>query len=154
MRPVERIDDFLRKVDWAKLSNDWGLEKPLKYMNRKSRTYWKENPDQQVGQVLINLGYIPDSMKAWSKEEYSILIEQGIAPEECLYWTSIYDENENILEIPITRKVSTLTEAHLKRIIEFMHANGGKISMEMGSAFLNMLNKYKEIAPAEIPMEA
>jgi len=160
MRPIERIDDFLELVDWDRLFKSWGLEfdnKKYYYLEDFHKLfiqYWKSNPGQRIGQVLINLGIITDSPEAWNKEDYSILIEQGLPPEECLYWTSIYDENENILEEPITRKVSTLTEAHLKRIIEFMHTNGGKISMEMDTAFLNMLDKYKKQELEEIPLAA
>lgn len=141
MRPIERIDDFVRKVNWSKLSKDWGLIYPILYLNRKARTYWKQNPDQQIGQVLINLGMAPNKMTIWSAEEADILINQGVPPEECLYWTSMYDANENLLEEPITRLVSTLTPEHINKIYEFMNMHGGRISSAMNTAFENVLER-------------
>jgi len=158
MRPIERIDNFLEKINWPELFKKWKIEEyaPSNWdnFNKYFLDYWKENPDQRIGQVLINLGIVPDSMEIWVTEESTILIDQGIPPEEVLYWTSMYDEKSELLDEPITRKVSTLTEEHIKRIVQYMYDHNGRISPDMTKAFENMLAKYKEKSPEELPMAA
>jgi hypothetical protein len=161
MRPIERIDNFLKLVDWNWLLYEkWKIDKEdlvakkICYMtNPTLPEVWKQNPDQRIGQLLINLGLIDDSLERWVIEDSTILIDQGIEPEEVLYWTSMYNENSEILETPITRKVSTLTEEHIIRILAFMVEHGGRISPDMQKAFDNMLLKYKDV-PEELPMAA
>jgi len=77
----------------------------------------------------------------WHAEEPDILMSQGIALEECLYWTSMYNKDEKVLDEPITRKVSSLTKEHIIRIVEFMKEHNGKLSPEMEQAFTNVLMK-------------
>lgn len=143
MRPIERIDNFLNKVQWGCLIEDWGLEPTYTtscLVNLSEITaYWKENPDQRIGQVLINLGLIPDYLKIWIDEESDILIDQGIAPEDCLYWTSLYDKDNNPLDKPITRLVADLEPSHIKAILKICYKN---LSEEYKKAFDNMLQKY------------
>jgi hypothetical protein len=149
MRPFERIDNFLNKVDWRDLlfrrwqipyEDNELLEKCIAYFDSPPvPDYWKENPDQRIGQVLINLGLIPDNLKIWMDEESNILIDQGIAPEECLYWTSLYDKDNNLLEEPITRLVADLEPGHIKSILKMCYKN---LSEEYKKAFDNILQKY------------
>jgi len=138
MRPKERIDDFLAKVNWSELQKKWKIP-VLEIDTEFIRKSWKENPDQRIGQLLINLGLIEDSLEKWVTEEATILIDQGLPPEECLYWTSMYDENEVLLETPKTRLVATLTPEHINNIITFMYNYGGRISPDMQKAFDNVL---------------
>jgi hypothetical protein len=146
MRPIERIDNFLSKVDWNKFKDTWKIEfsyfedllnSPLTYA--KFREYWKENPDQRIGQVLINLNLIPDNMRIWLDEESDILIDQGIPPEECLYWTSMYDKEDNLLEKPITRLIKDLEPNHIKKILKMCYP---KLSENYRKAFDNVLQAY------------
>jgi len=149
MRPIERIDDFLKKVDWSDLLyNRWKLDKEIYYDKKIAYAikptvteYWKENPDMRIGQVLINMQLVPNNIMIWHAEEPDILMSQGIPPEECLYWTSMYDKDEKVLDEPITRKVSSLTKEHIIRIVEFMKEHNGKLSPEMEQAFTNVLMK-------------
>ena len=149
MRPIERIDDFLKKVDWSDLLyNRWKLDKEIYYDKKIAYAikptvteYWKENPDMRIGQVLINMQLVPNNIMIWHAEEPDILMSQGIPPEECLYWTSMYNKDEKVLDEPITRKVSSLTKEHIIRIVEFMKEHNGKLSPEMEQAFTNVLMK-------------
>jgi hypothetical protein len=47
MRDIKRIDRILLLIE----------------------TYWKENPDLRFGQMLINLGIIPDTLPSWNMED-------------------------------------------------------------------------------------
>ena len=142
MRPKERIDNFLKLVDWGKLFNDWKipLEAWGKVLNAPNdiEDYWTENPDQRIGQVLINLGLVPDDLKIWIQEEEDILIDQGVAPEDCLYWTSYYDANMQLLPEPITRLVKELEPDHIHAIFEMCR---GRLSKNYITAFDNVLDK-------------
>jgi hypothetical protein len=145
MRPIERIDNFISKVDIEFLANRWGLEHGflldiLGWDNSSKFTnYWKENSDQRIGQVLINLGLIPDNFKAWNDEEEDILVDQELAPEEYLLWTSVYDKDGNLLEKPITRLIKDLEINHIKRILKLYSKN---ISENYKKGFDNILQKY------------
>ena len=119
MRPTERIDNFLTKVDWSKLSNRWKLEIPITRINRRTRTYWKQNSDQRFGQVLINLNLVPDNLNIWLDEEPDILLAQGVPAREVYYWTSVYDKDMNRLEVPVHKLIKDLDDSHLEAIKSF-----------------------------------
>ena len=145
MRPIERIDNFLRSVDFSKLSGRWGLELPITGINRRTRTYWKQNPDQRFGQVLINLGIVSDNLLIWLDEESDILLDQGIAPEDCLYWTSIYDKDDNLLDKPISKLLKDLDTDHIVNIYKYVHTENKRTLSELYNiAFNNILVKRKE----------
>ena len=155
MRPIERIDNFLEKVDWNTLFNNWGLQfdnKKYYYIEdfqKLFEKYWKENPDRRIGQVLSDLNILPNyedpksygAHTWWTDEESDILISQCIAPEDCLYWTSIFDKEGNELDMPVTRLVSSLSKEHIGNILMFMSTNGGRVSPQMMQAFVNVLTK-------------
>lgn len=122
MRPIERIDNFLAKVDYSLLSKRWGLD--IEYFdniyclyNNKVTEYWKKNPDQRYGQVLINLSLIPDKLNIWIDEEYDILIAQGLEPRDVIFWTSYYDKDNNLLDKPISRLIKDLDTEHVQTLL-------------------------------------
>jgi hypothetical protein len=150
MRSIERIDNFLKLVDWNDLlfrrwqipfEDNELLTKVIAYSNTPTiPEYWNENPDQRIGQVLINLNLIPDKLNIWNEEEEDILIEQGIAPENCLFWTSIFDKDGNKLLEPLTRLISDMDTDHIVKVIELYH---DKLSPRYKQAFDNVLD-YRE----------
>lgn len=158
MRPIERIDNFLNLVDWVKLLiQRWGLSEEihdsiyydylqnLKVLEQIVIPYWKNNPDQRIGQVLINLGLISDKLLIWNDEESDILLDQGIAPEDCLYWTSIYDKENNLLEEPISKLLKDLTTDHIVNIYKHVYVENKRTLSEIyNTAFNNILVKRKE----------
>lgn len=146
MRPIERIDNFLSKVSWPDLAIKWNVSDIIyeDFFDEKfdnAIKYWKENPDQRIGQVLINLNLIPDNMRIWLDEESDILIDQGIPPEECLYWTSVLDKDESLLEEPITKLIKDLDPNHIIRILEMFDK---RLDENLKKAFNNVL-KLKSI---------
>ena len=36
-------------------------------------TYWRQSPDQRFGQMLINMGLIPDDTRTWTMEDDDLL---------------------------------------------------------------------------------
>jgi hypothetical protein len=121
MRPKERIPVFFKLIDWKKLKERWNIDLApiLKFDNiTEINRYWEENPDQRFGQVLINLGFAPDEFKVWNDEETNILLSQGIAPEEVLYWTSIFNKDETLRNKPVTKLLKDLETNHIKAILE------------------------------------
>lgn len=123
MRPPERIDNFLVKVDWNTLMDRWGIDKEfIKRIcyatNPTIVEYWKENPDQRIGQVLINLNLLPDKLNIWTDEESDILIDQGIPPREVYFWTSYYDKDMQRLPEPKRKLIKDLDYDHLNNIIK------------------------------------
>ena len=117
MRPIERIDNFLREVDWSKLSERWKLKNPITRINRRVRTYWKQNSDQRFGQVLINLNLVPDNLNIWLDEEYDILIAQGLEPRDVIFWISYYDKDNNLLDEPVARLIKDLDTGHVEKLL-------------------------------------
>lgn len=141
MRPIERIDNFLDKINWNRLCEKWEINMNENELRKILIPYWKNNPDQRVGQALINLGIAPNSLQIWALEEEDILISQGVSPEECVYWTSIYDKEENLLEIPKTNLIKNLEKGHILNIKKFFEGKNHSISSNVLKAFENMLNK-------------
>lgn len=118
MRPPDRIDLFLKLVDLEALSKQWELKEPLRHVSRKVRTYWKNNPDERFGQVLINLGILPDSFQVWCAEESDILISQGNKPRDVLFWGSNYDKDMNQLPQTKYRLIKDMDTSHIKAILK------------------------------------
>ena len=121
MRPPERIDNFLAKVDWFKLMCRWGIdysyfEEMLHSGYNDLIKYWKENPDLRFGQACINLNWMPDKLNIWNDEESDILIDQGVPPREVYFWTSYYDEYMNRLPEPKRKLIKDLDDDHLNNI--------------------------------------
>ena len=120
MRTPERIDNFLKLINLDKLAKRWWILPDLLKLNiynEKVTKYWKENPDQRIGQVLINLQLIPNNFSIWNDEEDEILINQGIPPEKYLFWTSLFDKNGNTLKEPITKLIEDLDATHIHNIL-------------------------------------
>jgi hypothetical protein len=124
MRRPERIPIFLKLVDWLKLSERWNLEKSLAYMPRIARTYWIQNSDQRVGQVLINLNLIPDSLQRWNDEEEWILRDQGIDPREFTFWGNNYDKDMNQLSKTKWNLIKDMSIEHIQAILNGNWARG------------------------------
>ena len=152
MRPIERINNFLNLVDWGKLANRWNItfdffDQPSTLM--KIGIYWINNPDQRIGQVLINLNLIDSTLGVWIDEESEILLNQGIAPEDCLYWTSIYNKDGNLLDEPVSKLLKDLDTDHILNIYKYVYIKNNKtLSDTYDLAFNNILIKrevYKEL---------
>jgi hypothetical protein len=147
MRVLERIDNFLSKVDWGKLNDRWELRKLIPDLKSVLTTqinptlveYWKENYDMRFGQVLINLNIVPDNMKIWGDEDEDILLDQGLAPEEVYYWGSNYDKDMNLLPKTIYRLIKDLDTDHIENIYKYVFDTGGRLSMNYRIAFNNVL---------------
>lgn len=121
MRPIERIPLFLKLIDLDKLAERWWVLPDLLReinCNNKFIKYWLTNPDQRVGQALINCGLVPDSMHIYMDEVQDILLDQGVEPREFLFWTSLFDKEGNRLEESITRLIKDLESDHIKNILK------------------------------------
>jgi len=149
MRTIERIDNFLDKVNTIQLSKRWRLDINdhlnllTSITDEKVVNYWKENPDMRIGQILVNLGLVKDTMQIWLDEENDILIDQGIAPEECLYWGSCYDKDMNPIPL-IYRLVKDLDSDHINNIYLHLYKNNHKLSDKYKIAFRNVLTNRNE----------
>lgn len=153
MRPIERIDNFLEKVDWGKLEERWGIS-PLSsklhlcHLDKdKLAIAWKEVPDQRFGQFLINSGFIENG-DAWNDEEPKILEAQGLPPEDYVFWTSHLDEDGMELDEPITRLVANLDPEHIVNIKNYFGERELFLPGIFVEAFDNVLAKHalKEVA--------
>lgn len=147
MRPIERIDNFLARIDWDWLLNTHWKDCEHQKINKIIgllpffESYWKENPDLRIGQLLINLGFVIDNPQVWNDEESDILKAQGLPPEEYLFWTSVYDKDEKLLENPITKLIKNLDKSHILAIKSHFNKKGVFISPDYVTAFNNVLEK-------------
>lgn len=172
MRPIERIRHFCEIINWKDLANRWDLPNySILYtwdtLNGDITSencpefahmfeYWHAAPDQRIGQVLINTGIITKScdLKIWNDEESDILLDQGIAPEDCLYWTSIYDKEGNLLDKPVSKLLKDLDTDHIVNIYKHVYIENNKtLSDTYDLAFNNVLTKrkaYKELEEIQL----
>lgn len=125
MRPKERIANFLEKVDWEYLLNKrWNLGISMDneiwdylYNDTWDIKYWLDNPDQRVGQVLINLNIIPDDFKIWVDEDVEILKDQGVPIREVLLWGQNYDKDMNRLAKTNWLLLKDMATDHIENIL-------------------------------------
>lgn len=124
MRRPERIPIISKLIRLNKNISDHYFEgiyhnKTIRsLMNKNFEDYWKDNPDQRLGQVMYNLDLISD--KVYQREEVDWLIgNKYIKPEEILFWGNNYDKDMNLL--PETKYIllKDLTTNHIKNIIKY-----------------------------------
>lgn len=149
MRPKERIPIFLEKVNWKTLAERWNVDISLfedviicnPKLNKKIRKYWENNYDQRFGQVLINLGFMKDSLLIWNDEERDILDDQNIPKRETMLWGSIYDKDLNPLPKIKWRVIKDMTTDHIKAILK-----------DVENYRMNINNDYLEVFKQEIEL--
>ena len=122
MRRPERIPIFLEKIDTRKLSERWHILEALLELDPEMKDnvedYWKKDPDQRYGQVLINLQYVPDDIVIWNDEEDSILRSQGIPEREYKFWGRNFDKDMNKLPKTEWILIKDLTTDHIQAIVD------------------------------------
>ena len=71
----DAISVFIRTVDWEKLKERWELPKDTRnpLFDKDFHDYWSKYPQLRPGQVLINLGKIPDQGNIWDDEYLTLL---------------------------------------------------------------------------------
>ena len=96
MRSKERIPIFFKLVNLAEVEELFNAPAgSIELCNIASLALeWYDNHDLRFGQLLINKGYIPDSVKAWHIEESDILKSQGVDPAEYTLWGHIGNSKE------------------------------------------------------------
>lgn len=128
MRSEIRIDNFLLKVDIRDLLlNIWKVcdESNIDFVfnnivNNMShiREYWHQYYDLRFSQILISLGYLPNSVGFWFYlEEDEILEHQGYKPREYTFWGSIYDKYGKLLKETRYSLIKDLERSHIEKII-------------------------------------
>ena len=122
MRPVERIPNFINKVNWGYLEERWDVKIPnsIRYKLNEGgsiRKYWMKCPDLRFGQMLIKLCILPDTLQIWQDEEYDILKGQGLAEREIMFWGRTTDENRKPLPQIQWILIKDMSTDHIKAIL-------------------------------------
>jgi len=151
MRPIERIPIFIKNINYDKLEERWGIDIPQTLRNaifinqNKSiiYDYWCKYSDLRFGQMLINLGLVPDKMKIWLDEENNILIDQGCKPREVLLWGRNFDANNNRLPNTEWILIKDMNFHHIKAILNDVDKNKYKIPLYYTTILTNEL-LYRE----------
>ena len=118
---MQYIDD-----NWNEIQNDWEI-----------------NYDYRFGQLLINLGIIPDN-RMWYVEEVDWLIEKGhFKFEELHFWRSILDKDNNPLPEPINKPLSKLETSHIENVIKHSEDNKYTINPQYLEYFKQRINHAK-----------
>jgi phage gpG-like protein len=117
MRIPERILGFLQKVDWKLLAKRWDMN--LEHLDIPTiLTEWKKAPDQRIGQLLINLGMLEDSIKVWVDEEDNILREQGVMAREYTFWGRRLNDKKELLPKTEWLLIKDMDIEHIKAILQ------------------------------------
>ena len=125
-RKHERIPIFLKLVDWLKLIEELSLAAGTKFSsamlsnsilnNIITITYeWTRNPDLRIGQLLINLGIVPDNLVLYNLECNAILKAQKVDKRKYILWGTFGKEGDypEAKHIP----VCDLQTEHIKSIL-------------------------------------
>lgn len=144
MRPKERLPNFIEKVNWNNLEQRWDIDIPMPlrcklYKGGSIYKYWLTYPDLRFGQMLINLGIIPDKLRIWNDEEHTILKDQGLDDREIMFWGRIYDENHNRLPEIQWILIKDMTTTHIEAILRDVKDNKLSCKEEYLHAFINEL---------------
>lgn len=127
MRLKERIDIVLKHMDIDLFLSEANFDKQTilscKNFYRmnidKIRDYWLQIPDLRFGQMLINLGYIPDRFRLWDIEEVDWMLQNGlVGGREILFWGQQFDKDGNKLSKVIYKPIKDLETDHIEKILE------------------------------------
>ena len=82
----DAVQTLARTVDWEKLKKRWNLPTNTENLlfDKEFQEYWIKYPRQRPGQVLINLGKIPDQENAWDDEYLTILATCRKGQDACI----------------------------------------------------------------------
>ena len=94
-------------------------------MPKEVRTYWEENPDQRIGQVLINLNLVPDDFKVWHDEEPDILLSQDYQHRDIHFWGRNFDKDMNRLPKTEWILIKDMSTEHIEAILDGGWVNDG-----------------------------
>jgi hypothetical protein len=138
MRRPERILGFLQTVDWKFLGERWNMN--LEHLDIPTIiTEWKKVPDQRIGQLLINLGMLEDSIRVWVDEEENILRDQGVKPRQYTFWGRNFNEKKELLPKTEWLLIKDMTTEHIQAILK-----------DVEDGVMSISNYYLDIFKEEI----
>jgi len=153
MRPKERIPIFLKLVDWNKLLVErWEIKEinGIEFKSRSNDYYkhvfedeWLKVPDQRIGQLMINSGFLPDQMNIWMDEEHDILHDQGIDTKEFLLWGVNFDKDRNKLPETQWKLCTELETDHIAKILDEVNEGLYVIGKLYTDTFESILDERK-----------
>ncbi len=140
MRPIERIPNFIEKVNWDVLEQRWDVDLPMPLRAKLNKDgsiykYWLKDPDLRFGQLLINLQLVPDKLRIWNDEEVDILRDQGLEDREILFWGRTMDENRNSLPKIQWILIKDMSTEHINAILEDVVNNRFNVRNDYLKAF-------------------
>lgn len=137
MRAPQRIPILMEKINFEQFIADLKVfENPKEVSDQIDLfdvlEFWNENPDYRLTQVLIQLGYLPNSPGGWFYiEEDNWAIEKGLVKfEEIHFWGVNYDKDGNRLPKTIFKPLHELTTEHIENIIKWIKDNHQDLSPE------------------------
>jgi len=82
----DAINIFIETVYWPNVIKRWNLPEntPDYFASEEFITYWRQNPEIRPGQVLVNLGLIPDGDQQWDDTYLSLLTSCRKANDGCI----------------------------------------------------------------------
>lgn len=81
---------------------------------------WLEYPDLRFGQLLINMGIIPDNSSLHKEEDQWLINHNYINIEDIMTWTSYFNKEGEKLKQSKTVFLKDLTDDHIENIINFV----------------------------------
>lgn len=151
MRLKERIPVFIEQLNESTLHKifiDWfgtNFEKTellvLQDIN-KIECYWLKNHDLRFTQVLVNMGYIPNTPGFWYySEDDEVLLKADCDSRDILFWGQNYDKDMNRLPETNWILIKNMNTDHIKAVIAFM---GEKLPSRYKTAFSKELERRNE----------
>lgn len=126
MRNKERIPIILKNIEWETFlidmfgkDYDRDILTHLKSVLPQLKEYWSEYYDMRIGQALINMGVIPDSLKAWHVEGTEWMIDNKLVKSrDILFWGVNYTKEMEQLPKTDWRLIKDLDTEHIQAILD------------------------------------
>lgn len=101
---------------------------------------WTQEPDQRLGQLLINEGLINDDLGNWNIEEDNWLIKNAILEvEDIKFWGNNYGKDMKPLSKTNYILLKDLTTDHIVNILKFYEGRLNNLNSEYLKYFLERI---------------
>ena len=150
MRNEKRIDIFLGLLDWDRFYKQFEIPPLTDNQFANFVETWREHFDMRCGQLLINLGYAPDSQLLWTIEEEDIIKSQNIPIREYFLWGQSFDSDGNRLMKINYILLKDMDSDHIQAVIKLLEMKAGLVipgyskSLKLFKDELEFRNKGKQ----------
>ncbi len=144
MRRPERIPIVLELINWDRFLTEMiGTNEHLPVISENLPRIikeWYAAPDLRLGQLLINMGLLPDIGRLWMVEEVDWLVINNYCNfEDINFWGRDFNKDGRRIDKTEYILLKDLTDDHIENILRWFVTRGGRLNSDYEKYFIERL---------------